>query len=243
MELVEESFSRLFPGKEFGFEASVDYSGKFKPYNATVRKIGSSLYFSLSRSWESTSDEIVIGLIQHLLVKILRRERFLADAVKGRKVSSLNMQLYDDFIKGVSEVASVEGSGDEQLESSFARVNETYFFNAVDKPNLVWGSDSFRKLASYEYHTNSITVSRLFQDAPQHLLDYLMYHEMLHKKLKFSSSGSGRVQHHGADFRRLERNFEGSGTIEDELGSFLRSRRRQAQFRQSFSWRRLLSFQ
>lgn len=228
MELVKESFSRLFPDAGFDFEASVSYSGKFKPYNATVRKVGSRLCFSLSYSWKGVSDEIVIGLVQHLLVKILKR----------RLASTLNMQLYDDFIRGISDVASVS-SGDEALESSFARVNGKYFLGLSEKPNLRWGNGSFRKLASFDYHTNSITVSSLFKDAPRHLLDYLMYHELLHKKLKFSST-NGRARHHGAEFRRLERAFEGSGTVEGELSAFISGSRRR--LRRQLNWLRLFSF-
>ena len=48
MDIVEESFTRLFPDAEFGYEAAVSYSGKFKPYNATVRRIGIRLFFSFS---------------------------------------------------------------------------------------------------------------------------------------------------------------------------------------------------
>ena len=247
MSIVEEAFSRLFPETGFPFSAELGHSGKFKPYNATVRKIGSQLHFSLSRSWKSVSDEIVIGLIQHLLVKILRREKFVSAAAvamkrEGGKLTSLNIQLYDDFIKGVSEVTVASGSSDEKLESSFSRVNEKHFLGFLDKPQLRWGSGSFRKLASYDYHTNTITVSSLFRDAPQRLLDYLMYHEMLHKKLKFSSS-NGRLSHHSSEFRKLERNFEASSTIESELNAFIRgsrSRVRQQRVKNRFNWRQLL---
>ncbi len=233
MAIVDESFERLFPGAEFGFAATLGYSGKFKPYNATVRKVGSRLHFSLSRSWEGVSEEIVIGLIQNLLVKVLR---------KG-KASTMNMQLYDEFIRGISEVAAVDAQGDELLEASFSRVNEKYFHNFVEKPNLKWGMGSFRKLASYDYHTNTITVSNLFSTAPRNLLDYLMYHEMLHKKLKFGSS-NGRTRHHSSEFRRLEREFEGGDAIEREINSFLgASRRIRRQRARNFSWRRLLLFE
>ena len=251
MGIVEEAFSRMFPETEFSFEAAIKYSGKFKPYNATVRKVGNKLYFSLSRSWKNTSDEIVIGLIQHLLVKILRKEKFFASAAAAAmknnngKLTSLNMQLYDDFIRGISEVtiSDKDGSSDEHLELSFNRVNEKYFLGLADKPQLQWGSDSFRKLASYDYHTNTITVSSLFSDAPEHILDYLTYHELLHKKLKFSSS-NGRSVHHSSEFRKMEQNFNSSGTIEKELNAFIRnsSRRRQSyNVTRRLNWRRLFS--
>ncbi len=232
MELVKESFSRLFPGVEFNYEAAVSYSGRLKPYNATVRKAGSSLCFSLSRSWDGVSDEIVIGLIQHLLARILKK----------RMASTLNMQLYDEFIRNISDVAAVSAGSDEMLESSFARVNEAYFLGIMDMPNLRWGNESFRKLASYDYHTNSITVSSLFRDAPQNLLNYLLYHELLHKKLKFSSSGNGRAVHHSSEFRKLERNFEGSASIEEKLNAFILGKRSQYHQRRSSNWLRLFSF-
>lgn len=231
MGIVEESFSRLFSGVEFRYASSLVYSARFKPYNATVRRIGTNLWFSLSSSWAGVSDEIVIGLLQHLLLKILRKEKPVGN------LSTLNMQLYDDFIKGISEVAVVR-EADEKLTSAFNRVNEAYFLNLMERPNLKWGQGSFRKLASYEYHTNTITVSSLFSDAPSRLIDYLMYHELLHKKVKFKT-GNGRTTHHGSEFRKLERIFEDSNSIEGELNDFLRGSRR---LRQRNGWRRLLRF-
>ena len=138
IEIVHEAFSRLFPEEEFRYDAAISYSGKFKPYNATVRKIGSRLHFSLSSSWKNVSDEIIIGLIQHLLVKILRREKFLSAAASAAmkrnsgKLSSLNMQLYDDFIKGVSDVTVASGSSDGKLESSFRKTGSSEWRYAPD---------------------------------------------------------------------------------------------------------------
>ncbi len=245
MNVAEDAFSRLFPGIGFNYDASITYSGKFKPYNATVRKLGSSLHFSLSSSWKGVSDEIVIGLIQCLLVKILRHDKSAAAAAKKRsRITSLNMQLYDEFIKGISEVAAADGNSDEMLEASFGRVNRKYFLGLMDRPNLKWGNGSFRKLACYEYHTNTVSVSNLFSEAPERLLDYLMYHELLHKKLKFSSS-NGRSVHHSSEFRRLEQNFDSSASIEGELNDFIRSNNRFGQINRSrrFGWRRIFSFQ
>ena len=223
MGIAEEAFLRLFPESAFNFEAKLSYSARLKPYNATVRKTGSFLEFTLSRSWEGVSEEIVIGLIQCLLVRILRRGGF-----PSRTMATVhNMQLYDDFIKEISEVVMPDGTPtDETLESSFNRVNEAYFLNLMEKPQLRWGAGSFRKLASYDYHTNSITVSSLFANAPGRLLDYLIYHELLHKKLKFSSS-NGRTMHHGSKFRELEAQFNDSSSVEGEINSFLRRVRRQ----------------
>jgi predicted metal-dependent hydrolase len=222
MDIVEESFSRIFSGRSSNLSSVIKYSGKFKSYNAIVRKSGNTLLFSLSKEWKGVSDEIVIGLIQHLLLKILREG-------KGKKINTLNMQLYDDFIKNISNINSeTAGSGtveDEKLMASFTRVNNKYFLGLIDLPDIKWGSDSFRKLASYDYHINKIVVSSLFTTAPDHMIDYLIYHEMLHKKLKFSST-NGRSIHHNKEFKELEAKFENSKEIEQELEHFIRNWKR-----------------
>jgi hypothetical protein len=48
------------------------------------------------------------------------------------------------------------------------------------------------------------------------MMDYVMYHEMLHKKHKFSSKGS-RIMHHTKEFRSSESAFPNSEIIEKRL--------------------------
>ena len=244
MGIVQEAFVRLFPDREFHFSGWLKYSGKFKPYNAAVRRKENKLTFNLSKTWKGVSEEITIGLVQYLLLRILRRDRSYASAIsaKGSKYLTLNMQLYDDFIRNVSEEAVSTEPNDPMLTQSFDRVNQKYFFGLLDKPGLQWGAASKRKLACYSYQINTIIVSTLFKDAPDRLLDYLMYHEMLHKKLKFTS-GNGRTRHHSAEFKKLEASFDPSQNMEGELTSFLRSKKRKMIAQQrSNGWRRLFSF-
>ncbi len=213
MGIVEEAFSRLFPGTDFLFSANISYSGKFKPYNANAKRAGTRLVFSLSREWKKVSDEIVIGLIQELLLKMLRK----------KAIATTNMELYNSFIKNL-HLTAARTEDDEQLGEAFERVNARYFFSSVEKPNLKWGQGSRRKLASYDYHTDTITVSSLFKTAAEEIIDYLVYHELLHKKLKFHSSrGSGRSIHHGKRFRQMEKGFENSQQIEKQIERFVRS--------------------
>ena len=65
MDLIEESFRQLYPEREFGYNTELNYSGKFKAYNANVRLIQHQrLIFNFSKSWKEVSSEIQIGLIQ-----------------------------------------------------------------------------------------------------------------------------------------------------------------------------------
>ncbi|MBN2454278.1 M48 family metallopeptidase [Candidatus Woesearchaeota archaeon] len=210
MAIAEDAF-RLLGGKgDFFF--SISYSNRFSHYNANVKKIGSNIAFSLSRKWRGVSRDIVIGLLQELLIKILK--------MPHRR--TINIDLYNNFIRSLHRTSERVDS-EPLLFDSFSRVNEKYFESLIEAPNLVWGRPSRRKLASYDYHTDTVTVSTLFKKAPLHIVDYLVYHELLHKKLKFKNS-KGRSIHHSRQFRKMERAFENSAGIEKEISSFLRGK-------------------
>ena len=76
MDLIEESFRQLYPEREFGYNTELNYSGKFKAYNANVRLIQHQrLIFNFSKSWKEESSEIQIGLIKELLVRLFKDRR------------------------------------------------------------------------------------------------------------------------------------------------------------------------
>ena len=211
-ELIKEAFQQLCPDKELRYSVSLKYSRKFKPYNANVKRYGDNLMFNFSRDWKKISKEIQIGLVQELLTRILKE--------KNKK--TVNMELYNLFMKNV-HISIPKTKTDDILEASFDRVNESYFNGMLDKPNLQWGNESVSKLGSYEYGSDTITISTIFKNEKQ-LLDYVMYHEMLHKKFKFSSN-NGRTIHHSAEFRKMEARFEDSGLMEKEISKLAKRHR------------------
>jgi len=211
--LIQEAFQELYPDKELKYSVSLKYSKKFKPYNANVKRYGNNLVFNLSRNWKTISREIQMGLIQELMVKILHD--------KNKK--TMNMELYNSFLKNV-HIAIPKTKTDEILEASFDRVNEAYLNGMIDIPNLEWGNDSTSKLGSYEYGSDTITISSIFRDSQQELLDYVMYHEMLHKKFKFQSR-NGRNLHHSNEFKSMEARFENRDYVEKEIAKMARKHR------------------
>lgn len=216
MNLAEKAYTLLYPSKDFGKDKlSLSYSGKFSPYNGRV-KYGLGWYeFNISKEWRHVSEEIQIGLLQHLMQKVFKT-----------KIKSLHQDLYSNFMKNV-HISIPKTDVDPMLKESFDRVNEQYFLGVVEMPNLVWGKNSFRKMGSYEYGSDTITISKLFESLhPDELklLDYIMYHEMLHKVHKFKNS-YGRNRHHTGKFRFAEKQFEGFEEIEKELSKFLRKKR------------------
>ena len=212
MNIIEEAFKELYPEKEMKFNFSIRYSGKFKPYNANVRRYGNNLTFHLSKDWRKISREIQIGLIQELLAKILHDKK-----------KTMNMELYSLFMKNV-HLAVPKTKTEPALEASFNRNNDNFFNGMMDIVNLQWGTDSTSKLGCYEYGSDTITISAIFQFADPLLLDYVMYHEMLHKKFKFESK-NGRTLHHSPEFKRMEAKFPNRDLLEKKISTLARKHR------------------
>ena len=201
--IVEQAFSRLYPAKQFDFSVSLKYSGRFKGYNANAQLSGKKLVFSLAKQWRLIDKEIKIGLIQGMMARLF----------KTKNSETINTEIYNNFMKGVS--SSVPKTKTHPvLALSFERVNEGYFYSLIDKPNLAV-SNSTTKLGSYDFGTDTLSISRQLLNYSE-LLDYVMYHELLHKKLKFSSK-KGKTRHHTAEFRFREKKFRNSAEMERKL--------------------------
>ena len=202
MNLVNKAYKLLY-NKELDKKAAIKYSGKFRPYNANVHITRYELIFNLSKTWKDVDEQIKIGLIQHLLMKIYKK-----------KQHTTNIDLYMLFIKQLPSVTPAIYSNPE-LKESFDRVNKKYFFNIIEMPNLKWGNKTLTQLGAYNYHTDTITISSVFKNHPR-LIDYVMYHEMLHKKHSFKSN-KGRSYYHTHQFRKDEKQFEDIEQIEKEI--------------------------
>ena len=218
MGILEDAYSQLYPEKAFPYDTvEIVYSRKFRPYNANVRLRGKNLVFHFSHEWKDVSEEIQIGLIQELFVKLAKDKR-----------KTTNIELYNIFVKNL-HVAAPKTESEPEIEESFERVNDKYFSGMLDKPNLRWGINSFRKLGHYEYTTDTIVISTIFRGAEHELIDIIMYHEMLHKKLKFYQT-NGRNMHHSPEFREMEKMFENFDSVEKKLHEFVRYKKRSRWF-------------
>jgi len=217
MKLAEQAFNELFPEKnlqEYTFK--IKYTDKFKPYNANVRCTKNSFHFNLSRKWKTVSKEIQIGLMQGLMLKLFKENK-----------KTMNIDLYNSFMKNL-HISIPKVINDAVLGESFNKVNEKYFFGLIEKPNLTW-HNSIRRLGSYEYGSDTISISKILT-ADEDLLDYVMYHEMLHKKHKFHNR-NGRTFHHTREFRQIEKEFENSVEMEERIKGLVRQKRRKV-----FGW-------
>lgn len=217
--LAREALDELFPGNSDLRNISVTYSGRFKGFNANVKYTQKNIMFALGKDWLDVSSEIKKGLMQHLFVKVLKRKDFN---------KTIEMDLYEKFVSNLGKYVPVESS-DEELAESFNRINSEYFSGMLERPNLVWGQDSLRKLGHFEYATNTILISNIFRGEPQ-IMDYVMYHEMLHKKQGRKITKSGRSIHHDRKFHEEERKFRDKDA-ERKLREFVRKKRAKGIFK------------
>lgn len=223
MDLIQESFQRLFPDKTLDQQTILKYNKKLGDFNGNIRLYQGILKVSLNYKWKEIDSEIRIGLIQSLLLKMFSK--------KYGKASSTNLEFYNNFVKNI-HFMTPKTKTDSILETSFHRVNQNYFHDLLEKPNLSWSSPSFRKLACYNLHNDSVTVSSIFKESPEEVLDYLIYHELLHKKQKFQSKNN-RNYFHTRKFREAENQYPNKEKIEEDIKKIIKCYRR-GQRRNSF---------
>jgi len=205
-DLLSEAYFLLM-NAECPYETRVKYTARFKSFNSNIRLCGNKMEVRLSKDFKKVSKEIIIGMIQELLIKILRI----------RKKGTLYIDLYNNFVKSLHLSANISHQ-EPTLVDSFNRVNEKYFQGQIEMPNLVF-CDGFRELGAYEYKTDTIRISRILLKRTD-LMDYVMYHEMLHKKHKFYVK-NGRTFHHTRKFKEDEKKYPNQEQMEKELSRFL----------------------
>jgi predicted metal-dependent hydrolase len=152
-------------------------------------------------------------LTQSLLLKILKQKK-----------NTPNLELYHHFIKSIP-ILTPKTETDPILEPSFKKINQTFFQNEMEQPNLIWGQPSFRKLASYNFHNDTITISTFFKDARPEVLNFLMYHEMLHKHHKFHVKNN-RSSFHSPQFKHAEKQYPQHQEIEKEINRIIKTKKR-----------------
>ena len=217
--IAERAYSSLFPDSLADYEFRIVYTGRIKDYGAYVSLSGRVMEFRMSRKWYPISPEIQMGLMQELILKLLKRKKH-----------SMYIDLYNNFVKSL-HLSIPKDRSHPQLEASFSRVNDRYFLGLVEQPNLVWGRFATTTFGSYDFKNDTITISRVFKEVEDtKYVDYIMFHELLHKQRKFFRSGN-KTYYHDKRFKRLEKVFEDGEQIEKELSRVVGREKAKAYYR------------
>ena len=83
MNIIQESFQRLYPNKQFNYQTKLEYNRRLSDFNANISASIHTIKVNLNLQWKDIDDEIKIGLIQHLLLKVYS---------KRSKISTVNIE-------------------------------------------------------------------------------------------------------------------------------------------------------
>ena len=111
-------------------------------------------------------------------------------------------------IRGRKQILSARGRVHD-LDEIFDGLNAKFFNGLLAKPQLSWSPRKSRNmLGHFDPAHNAIIISRLFDhaDVPRFLVEYIVYHEMLHLKFPVEY-GRTRRRIHTKEFQESERNF------------------------------------
>jgi len=105
------------------------------------------------------------------------------------------------------------------LRAVFERVNREYFQDRIERPRLVWNSTlTRRKLGHYQPASDTVMISITLDQPgiPEAVIDFVMFHELLHKDLGMPLV-NGRRRVHSPAFRQAERKFRQYSEVQEFL--------------------------
>jgi hypothetical protein len=108
------------------------------------------------------------------------------------------------------------------LVEAFQRVNTKYFSESLSRPKLAWSSTfNFRKFGHYDHIHDTVMVNSVLDNSTtsRYTIDFIMYHELLHKKLKVKWQSKNMISH-SPEFRFEENKFEQIAEAKKELNGF-----------------------
>ena len=209
-EIFQETFSELRPGTALP-ELKIEFFA-FANVNNTIRLRQGKLLVRLSDLLEGAPDAVLRAIAHILLAKMYRQPIDRGQAARYRRyVGSHEISRKAHLVRqlrGRKRLLSARGRFYD-LETVFEQLNTRFFHGLMARPRLSWSPTKTRRiLGHYDPAHNAIIISRIFDHPgmPQYVLDYIVYHEMLHLKHPVKLRGSRRCVH-SAEFQAEEKLF------------------------------------
>jgi len=210
----EAAFVRVFrrlnlrqPTPDF----TVEYHA-FAGLRSTIRLRGGQVRVRISDLLASAPPLVLEALAEILLAQLFRRrpsrearECYLAYVFgpgMRRRVDEVRRE------RGAKRLLPPRGHCYD-LNEIFSELNQKFFHDGLPPPRLGWSPKRSRTvLGHYDSAHGTITVSRRLDSPsiPRYLVEYLVFHEMLHMRFPTERQGARRVVHSPA-FREAEKEF------------------------------------
>lgn len=106
--------------------------------------------------------------------------------------------------------AALPAAGEQfDLSALFDELNARYFLRRLRKPQLGWSTRAWRRqFGAYDPGPNQILLNKRMDrpEIPRYVVEYVLYHEMLHVKHPTRKSGCSLLSH-SPEFRAEEKLF------------------------------------
>jgi len=178
----------------------------YKSIKNTARVKKGILYIRVSDKLREAPNEVKEALAYVLLSKI-----------KGIRSPPRYKRAYNDYIHKIiinEPLDKTNGIHEPignyfDLDQIFSSINNIFFSNEIPKPSLRWSKRrAYRIFGRYDRSKNEIVISSLLDEkkTPKFVVEYIMYHEMLHIKFGFTYK-RGRRKIHTGQFKKEEEKF------------------------------------
>ena len=184
----------------------------FANVNNTIRLRSGRLLVRLSDLLEGAPDSVLRAIAHILLAKMYRQPIDRGQAARYRKyVASHDIVRKTHLVRqlrGRKRLRPARGHFYD-LDVIFEELNTRFFHGLMARPRMSWSQTKTRRiLGHYDPAHNAIIISRVFDHpaVPGYVLEYIVYHEMLHLKHPVRLRGSRRCVH-SAEFQAEEKLF------------------------------------
>jgi hypothetical protein len=181
--------------------------------NAQIKLADGTLSVRIADTLAGAPDSVQEALAEILLSKLFRKPVPAASNDRYRRyLNSRDVRRNLDLvrqIRGRKHLGHPQGRHYD-LNQMFEELNFRYFFGLMARPALGWSrQDARTMLGHYDSSHNAIVLSRLLDRAetPRLVVEYVMYHEMLHLRYPVEQQGARRCVHTRA-FKEAEKQFE-----------------------------------
>ncbi|HLM00257.1 MAG TPA: hypothetical protein VK400_04315 [Pyrinomonadaceae bacterium] len=217
----------------------------FYPYigiNHTIRIRDGKVFVRIAEIFRDAPMPVQKSLASILVSKVLRKRVPRADLENYQafvKTETIQTQAFENRRRRGRKVITTAKGDVYDLEEIFDRLNGVYFQNSMPKPVLTWSAqETFQRLGHHDSMHETLVVSKSLDDekVPAYVVEYVVYHEMLHIKHPTVLRG-GRRYNHTSAFRRDEKIFkyfdQAEAWIDRNVSALRRKIKRQKRLRKA----------
>lgn len=193
-----------------------EIEARFYPYaglSSTIRLRNGRIYVRISDILTRSPRTVLHSLACILIAKLFRKkappeyERIYRTHASSPSIVGLT----ENARRGRGYKITTSPSGAVyDLNEVFGELNQHYFEGRLERPALTWSKERARRILGHHDHVHdTITISRFLDNSriPRLVVEYVLYHEMLHIAHP-PRRGERRTIYHSREFRADESRFE-----------------------------------